>query len=74
MMLKFAMPQRLGLPSHRLKTLSHRLIECLRKYIELYRNQHEKKTEFSKKVVRKTSEKCGSAPTFLSKYIQQKAM
>ena len=48
MMLKFATPQRLGVPSHRLKTSSQRLIERLKKYKELYRNQSEKNQSFPK--------------------------
>ena len=48
MMLKFATPQRLGVPSHRLNTLSQRLIERLIKYKELYRNQREEKQSFPK--------------------------
>ena len=50
MMLKFATPQRLGVPSHCLNTLSQRLIERLIKYIELYRNQREEKQSFPKKL------------------------
>ena len=50
MMLKFATPQRLGVPSHCLNTLSQRLIERLIKYKELYRNQREKKQSFPKKL------------------------
>ena len=50
MMLKFATPQRLGVPSHCLNTLSQRLIERLIKYIELYRNQREEKKSFPKKL------------------------
>ena len=47
-MLKFATPQRLGVPSHRLITSSQRLIERLIKYKELYRNQREEKQSFPK--------------------------
>ena len=48
MMLKFATPQRLGVPSHCLITLSQRLIERLIKYKELHRNQREEKQSFPK--------------------------
>ena len=47
-MLKFATPQRLGVPSHRLIISSQRLIERLIKYKELYRNQREKNQSFPK--------------------------
>ena len=55
MMLKFATPQRLGVPSHCLNTLSQRLIERLIKYIELYRNQREEKQSFPKEEFYKTN-------------------
>ena len=47
-MLKFATPQRLGVPSHRLIISSQRLIERLIKYKELYRNQRKKNQSFPK--------------------------
>ena len=49
-MLKFATPQRLGVPSHCLNISSQRLKERLIKYKELYRNQREKKQSFPKKL------------------------
>ena len=48
MMLEFATPQRLRVPSHCLSTSSQRLIERLIKYIKMYRNQLQRNTEFPK--------------------------